>query len=123
LEILDACAEHEDPACRKDAEPHRSVRLLERVVDALLVGGVHAAKKANLRGLAPSTKHRQLATTFEHPRRDEFDFRPLVTRDRIAGARVDVVVRADGGGAAGAERESAARVRALEVRMPLEGGA
>ncbi len=119
LRELGATAQHQEPAARKDGEERRTVGLLEEIVRLVVFRAVWTdAVEADLRRFAPAAGRHQLGAPVEHPRRAELGLDPLVILNGVAAAEVERVVGADVEGAASAESEAAARIRALEVRMP-----
>ena len=96
------------------------MRLSEPVVQTIVSRRVHPdSVEADLGRVTPAAEEAQRAPTLKQTRRDELRFDSLVVFDRITAAHVDQVIGRDAVRVAETGRETAARIRVVEKRVPF----
>jgi hypothetical protein len=106
---------------RRVGQDRGPIGLVEEIVGAVVLRRVRAdAVEADLRRLAPAAENGEVAAAIEHSRRDELGLDAFVPGNGVAAADVERVIGAEVLVVAEAEREAAAGVCALEVRVPLQ---
>ena len=118
LRHLEPAGQEPIPAAGPNGQLRGGIRLLKAVVDTVLLRRVGAnAVEADFGRIAPPSEDRERQRMSEEFGSDELRLDALVSAERDAAADIEGVIGADVFEVAGAEREAAAGVCAVEERM------